>query len=212
MLLGGSLHSNWRRSRWPLAAREACRQVGSPPQNKFNDQKFLNLWQPEEPPRVCHNTRPFYKKLPHMCLTRPKWEPQIINATLAELWHAKRQPKSHWGNPSKSHIQTKFTSPIAKSAGFGSSTGQTYAKCRFFFIWGSIFGTCVDHIRYAIAMDQPKFTQTNLIRSTLGPKNSQTKMLAGYIPLYKLAIASAPALCVCLGFISGRWFKNLKSW
>jgi len=90
------------------------RQVGSPPQNKFNDQKFLNLWQPEEPPRVCHKplyAPLLYKKLPHMCHTWPKWKPQIINATLAELWQTKRQPKSHLGNPSKGHIQTKFTSP-----------------------------------------------------------------------------------------------------
>jgi hypothetical protein len=37
----------------------------SPPQNKSNDQKFLNLWQPVEPPRVCHNTRPFRKITAH---------------------------------------------------------------------------------------------------------------------------------------------------
>jgi hypothetical protein len=53
-----------------------------------------------------------------------------------------------------------------------------YAKCRFCFIWESIFGTCVDRIRYAIAMGQPNLTQTNFIRSTLSPKNSHTKILA----------------------------------
>lgn len=96
-----------------LAARDArvCLSPGRLPHRKCNDRKFLNLWQPKEPPRVCHNTRPYREILPHMRHTRPKRNPQIINATLADVWHAKRQPKSHLGNPSKSHTRTKFSSP-----------------------------------------------------------------------------------------------------
>jgi len=104
---------------------------------------------------------------------------RYLGRTVANQASAKVSFRQSKQGPYTNQIYLPPPPPLKNLPGLAQVKAIHMPRVSSFFIWGSIFGTCVDHIRYAIAMDQPNFTQTNFIRSTFGQKNSQRKMLAG---------------------------------